>query len=115
METSPTHDTIWTVDDALAFLRSEKSSDTTQWEGFCLKLSANAYGYTSSNVDNVDGDRDVDVADYRASATRAFKHEGDRHPPVGGLAICRLYTDARIQRIYGGTSEIMREIIARTL
>ncbi|MET0987136.1 MAG: acyl-CoA dehydrogenase family protein [Steroidobacteraceae bacterium] len=29
--------------------------------------------------------------------------------------ICRLYADARVQRIYGGTSEIMRELIARTL
>lgn len=29
--------------------------------------------------------------------------------------ICRLYADARIQRIYGGTSEIMREIISRNL
>jgi len=30
-------------------------------------------------------------------------------------AICRLYADARVQRIYGGTSEIMRELIARQL
>ncbi len=29
--------------------------------------------------------------------------------------ICRLYTDARVQRIYGGTSEIMRELISRNL
>jgi alkylation response protein AidB-like acyl-CoA dehydrogenase len=29
--------------------------------------------------------------------------------------ICRLYADARVQRIYGGTSEIMRELIARSL
>jgi alkylation response protein AidB-like acyl-CoA dehydrogenase len=29
--------------------------------------------------------------------------------------ICRLYADARVQRIYGGTSEIMRELIARDL
>jgi acyl-CoA dehydrogenase len=29
--------------------------------------------------------------------------------------ICRLYADARIQRIYGGTSEIMRELISRNL
>ena len=29
--------------------------------------------------------------------------------------ICRLYADARVQRIYGGTSEIMRELISRNL
>jgi alkylation response protein AidB-like acyl-CoA dehydrogenase len=29
--------------------------------------------------------------------------------------ICRLYADARVQRIYGGSNEIMREIVARTL
>jgi acyl-CoA dehydrogenase len=29
--------------------------------------------------------------------------------------ISRYYTDARIQRIYGGTSEIMRELVARTM
>jgi alkylation response protein AidB-like acyl-CoA dehydrogenase len=28
--------------------------------------------------------------------------------------ICRLYADARVQRIYGGTSEIMRELIGRS-
>jgi alkylation response protein AidB-like acyl-CoA dehydrogenase len=29
--------------------------------------------------------------------------------------ISRLYTDARIQKIYGGTNEIMKEIISRFL
>lgn len=29
--------------------------------------------------------------------------------------ICRMYTDARVQRIYGGTNEIMKVLIARTL
>ncbi|HET8882116.1 MAG TPA: acyl-CoA dehydrogenase family protein, partial [Solimonas sp.] len=29
--------------------------------------------------------------------------------------ISRYFTDARIQRIYGGTNEIMKEVIARSL
>lgn len=29
--------------------------------------------------------------------------------------ICRLFADARVQKIYGGTNEIMKELIARTL
>ena len=29
--------------------------------------------------------------------------------------IAKAYEDARVQRIYGGTNEIMKEIISRTL
>jgi acyl-CoA dehydrogenase len=29
--------------------------------------------------------------------------------------IARLYADSRAQKIYGGTNEIMKELIARTL
>ncbi|HWS73696.1 MAG TPA: acyl-CoA dehydrogenase family protein, partial [Quisquiliibacterium sp.] len=29
--------------------------------------------------------------------------------------ITRAYADARVQRIFGGTSEIMKEVISRTL
>mgnify|MGYP002651570977 CR=1 FL=1 len=29
--------------------------------------------------------------------------------------IARMYASARVQKIYGGTNEIMKEIIARTL
>ena len=30
-------------------------------------------------------------------------------------AICKMYTDARVQKIYGGTNEIMKELISRSL
>jgi alkylation response protein AidB-like acyl-CoA dehydrogenase len=30
-------------------------------------------------------------------------------------AIARMYADVRVQRIYGGANEIMKELIARTL
>ena len=84
---APTHDTIWTVDDALSFVRGERDRDTRVWEGFCLRLAARAYGYASSNVADVNHDRDNDVADYWAQAKEEFKHPDDRHPPLGGLAI----------------------------
>jgi long-chain-acyl-CoA dehydrogenase len=35
--------------------------------------------------------------------------------PSAQYEICRLYADARVLRIYGGTSEIMRELISRNL
>lgn len=34
---------------------------------------------------------------------------------INDYLIARLYADARIQRIYGGTSEIMKEVIARAM
>jgi acyl-CoA dehydrogenase len=34
---------------------------------------------------------------------------------MGEYPISRYWTDARIQRIYGGTSEIMKEVIGRSL
>jgi alkylation response protein AidB-like acyl-CoA dehydrogenase len=30
-------------------------------------------------------------------------------------AIARLWRDARVQRIYGGTSEIMKEVVSRAI
>jgi acyl-CoA dehydrogenase len=29
--------------------------------------------------------------------------------------VCRLYADARVTRIYGGTSEVMKSIIAKSM
>jgi acyl-CoA dehydrogenase len=29
--------------------------------------------------------------------------------------VCRMFADARVQRIYGGTNEIMKELISRAL
>jgi acyl-CoA dehydrogenase len=28
-------------------------------------------------------------------------------------SVCRAYADARVQQIYGGTNEIMKEVISR--
>jgi acyl-CoA dehydrogenase len=29
------------------------------------------------------------------------------------IVVCRAYADARVQQIYGGTNEIMKEVISR--
>ena len=87
MERTPTHDTLWTVRDAVAFLRAQEASGTKQWKQFCLRLAAHAYGYSASNVRDVEGDSDVDVADYWLQVVPKFKHKDDRKPPLGGLAI----------------------------
>lgn len=87
MEQTPTHDTLWNVDDAIAFLRAQQDSGTVEWQQFCLRLAANAFGYSSSNVLDVQHDGDNDVADYWQQANPTFKHEGDRRPPLGALAI----------------------------
>ena len=39
----------------------------------------------------------------------------DALPPDLAEAVARAWVDARVARIYGGTSEIMKEIIARSL
>jgi GH24 family phage-related lysozyme (muramidase) len=87
MDRTPTHGTIWSPQDAIAFLRAEEASGTTQWQQLCLRLAANAYGYAASNQPDVQGDGDHDVADYWQSVKPAFKHEGDRRPPLGALAV----------------------------
>jgi GH24 family phage-related lysozyme (muramidase)/peptidoglycan hydrolase-like protein with peptidoglycan-binding domain len=87
MDKTPTHDTLWTVRDAMTFLRGEKDRGTLEWKQLCLRLAARAYGYGFSNVKDLNRDGDSDVADYWAQANPAFKHLDDRHPPLGGLAI----------------------------
>jgi lysozyme len=79
MAKAPTHDTPWTAEDALAFLRELKSSGTTEWEGLCMRLAARSYGYNTSGYD--------DPVDYWGKAKSGFKHPGDRKPPVGGVTI----------------------------
>jgi len=34
---------------------------------------------------------------------------------MGEVLLSRMYVDARVQKIYGGTNEIMKELIARSL
>jgi alkylation response protein AidB-like acyl-CoA dehydrogenase len=29
--------------------------------------------------------------------------------------VCRMFADSRVQRIYGGTNEIMKEVISRSM
>ena len=36
-------------------------------------------------------------------------------PHLGAKLVARAWADARVQRIYGGTNEIMKEVIARSL
>jgi len=55
---------------------------------------------------------------WAAEATRAIDDLVQLHGGYGYMreyAIARAYTDVRPNRIFGGTSEIMRELIARTL
>lgn len=35
--------------------------------------------------------------------------------PDGRCCLCRAYVDSRIQTIYGGTNEIMKELISRSI
>lgn len=87
MDRTPTHGTLWSPQDAIAFLRAEEASGTTQWRQLCLRLAANAYGYAASNQPDVQRDGDHDVADFWQHTKPRFKHEGDRKPPLGALAI----------------------------
>ena len=42
--------------------------------------------------------------------------DGIRDSPVTGVQTCALpISDARVQKIYGGTNEIMKELIARSM
>jgi hypothetical protein len=43
-----------------------------------------------------------------SAGTRTFSH-------VTEYPIARLYADARVTRIYGGTSEVMKSIISKSL
>jgi lysozyme len=87
MDKAPTHDTLWSVDDAITFLNGEKDRNTTAWKQLCLRLAARAYGYAFSNVLDANSDGDSDVADFWSAAKKEFKHPDDRRPPVGGLAV----------------------------
>jgi alkylation response protein AidB-like acyl-CoA dehydrogenase len=67
----------------------------------------------------------------RAAARRLRLHVGAPSPPAGysysphrplttprrrwEYPVCKAYADARVQRIYGGANEIMKELIARTI
>ena len=79
MDRTPTHDTPWTIDDAIAFLRELDRSGTKEWEGFCMRLAARAFGYNTSGYE--------DPVDYWNKAKSSFKHPGDRRPPLGGVTI----------------------------
>jgi alkylation response protein AidB-like acyl-CoA dehydrogenase len=49
----------------------------------------------------------------RDAAARFFAQEF--LPDNEKCEISRMYADARVQKIYGGTNEIMKELIGRTL
>lgn len=84
MNKAPTHETLWSADDAVAFVRSQQASGTTRWEGMCLSLAAHAYGYSGSGTTDLDKDGSNEAFEYFKGSK--FKHPGDRRPPVGALA-----------------------------
>jgi len=71
----------------------------------------------------IDGTMDADTAAMaKLWTTEALGRSADECLQLFGgygymmeYPIARLYADARVQRIYGGTSEIMKEIVARSL
>lgn len=71
----------------------------------------------------IDGSMDADTAAMvKLWTTEALGRAADECLQLFGgygymmeYPIARLYADARVQRIYGGTSEIMKEIVARSL
>ena len=59
----------------------------------------------------------VSNADHRAEET-IYEYLSKARPGYGFMMeydVAEMWTDARVQRIYGGTNEIMKELISRSL
>ncbi|MFC7516741.1 acyl-CoA dehydrogenase family protein [Herbaspirillum sp. GCM10030257] len=117
----------WTIDYTKQRRAFDKPLIDNQYLRFKLAdiktLAAATRAFVDGSVQQyLDGDLDAGGAAmaklWASEATRAIDdlmqfHGGNgymREYPIG-----RAYTDVRPNRIYGGTSEIMRELIARTL
>jgi alkylation response protein AidB-like acyl-CoA dehydrogenase len=117
----------WTIDYTKQRRAFDKPLIDNQYLRFKLAdiktLAAATRAFVDGSVQQyLDGELDAGGAAmaklWASEATRAIDdlmqfHGGNgymREYPIG-----RAYTDVRPNRIYGGTSEIMRELIARTL
>ncbi len=46
---------------------------------------------------------------------RTAQRESRLNGYMNEYLVCRMFADSRVQRIYGGTNEIMKELISRSL
>ena len=72
----------------------------------------------TANLEGYRVGRILDKMGMKAQDTAELFFENVRVTGYGYMneyIVCRMFADSRVQRIYGGTNEIMKEVISRAL